>query len=459
MTERWQREIKKLSTLEMPRDIEERIDRGPGPNPLPPRRQRITAAVVAFTVFAAAGAFAFQALRNRNVPTGVGGNQSPVVTVELRAAKAAPTATLSYLDATREGHASANCWDQAPQPPAVGCTIDHWSQFEAKDFVSIPPGTKLAISGDAESVRAMVESWGPSSGSPQSIGGYDKTMLFVSDLGDLKSPVPLNLKPGIYQLVISGRWTQGEQVFSFAIQVSPEVTVDLRAATTGYPTASLAFDGSTWQGYGGSTCWQQGAGVEGCIDMVGPTFTQKDIVSLPPGTDVAVAGDAATASGAVLGGSFFLISGGSPAPPPLDLNRLHRIQDLGDLKRPVALDLKPGSYILVISGNWRQGTREFYFEIQIDSQPPSVRPILGCPYASQQPVQVSTATGTTAQEVLRGWAGYKPGDHFKPAAGVPNSWWVERSGVLIAWLRLAPPPVMTPGGLAIVDGQMCSGSG
>ena len=459
MTERWQREIKKLSTLEMPRDIEEQMERGPGPNSLPPRRQRVVAGIVAFAVFAAAGAFAFQALRNRKVPANAGGQQSSVVTIDLRAAKVAPTATLSYIDVTREGHASANCWTQAPQPPAVGCTIDHWSQFEAKDFVSIPPGAKLAVIGDAQSFRAMVENWGPSSGVPQSIGGFDKTLVFVSDLGDLKSPVPLNLKPGIYQLVISGRWPQGEQVFSFAIQISPEATVDLRAATVG-PTATLAFNGSSWQGYGGSTCWQQGPGVEGCMDVVGPSFAQKDIVSLPMKFQLVAVGDAHKVSGAVLAGLHFIISGGVPTPPPIDLNSLHAVRQFGDLTSTVSLELKPGYYILVITGDWPQGTREFYFEIQIGmgSPPPTVHPILGCPYASQQPVTASTVVGTNSRDVLRAWVGYRPGDRFKPAAGVPDSWWVERSGVLIAWLRLANPTASTdPAELAIIDGQMCSG--
>ncbi len=463
MTERWQREIKKLSTLEMPRGIEEQLERGPGPNPLPPRRQRVTAAIVAFAVFAAAGAFAFQALRNRGPATIVGGNQSPVVTIDLRAGKTAPSAALSYMDSTRQGHASSTCWEPTPPPPAVGCTIDNWSQFEAKDFVSILPGTKLVVGGDSGTARGWVESWPPSSGYsgaglPPAIGSYDKSMLFVKDLGDLSTPVSLNLRPGIYQLVLSGTWPQGNDVFSFAIQISPEATVDLRAATAG-PTASLMFDGSTWQGYGGSTCWQQGPGVAGCIDVVGPSFTQKDVVSIPGKTELTLEGDARSVSGNVLGGRLIILSGGSSPPPPLDLSSLHTVRELGDLKSPVLLDLQPGYYVLAITGGWPQGDREFYFEIQIDVPPPSVSPVLGCPFASQLPVTASTAVGAGPKDVLRSWVGYRPGDRFKPAGGVPNSWWVERSGVLIAWLRLAPPPVMTPGGLAIVDGQMCSGSG
>jgi hypothetical protein len=194
------------------------------------------------------------------------------------------------------------------------------------------------------------------------------------------------------------------------------------------------------------------------MDVVGPSFAQKDIVSLPMKPQLVAGGDARKVSGAVLAGLHFIISGGVPTPPPIDLNSLHAVRQFGDLTSPVSLDLKPGYYLLVITGEWPQGTREFYFEIQIESPPLSVSPVLGCPFASQQPVQASTATGTTTQTVLRGWAGYKPGDRFKPAAGVPDSWWVERSGALVAWLRLASPPAATdPAEWAIIDGQMCSG--
>jgi hypothetical protein len=469
MTERWQRELKKLTSLEMPEDVRERMERGAGLNSLPPRRQRVAAAVVAFAVFAAASAFAFQALRNRGPAANVGGSHGSVVAIDLRAGKVAPTATLSFMGSTRQGHASFTCWSATPQPQA-GCSVSHWSQFEAKDFVTVPPDAQLAVAGDAQAVRTSIESWGPSSSSytgglPQSIGGYDKTLVFVSDLGDLKTPVPLNLKPGIYQLDISGRWPQGEQEFSFAIQIVPGMTVDLRAATVA-STASLTVSGFTWQGFGGSTCWQQRPGVEGCIDVVAPHFATKDFISIPSNAELVTRGDAQTVSGVVLGGRSLLTyhrlvmaMNGSPGSlnVPLDLATLHTVSNLGVLASPVQLDLAPGVYVLSITGTWPQGTREFYFMMWIDAllSPPS--PVLGCPFASQQPVAASTSVGTTPQVVLRGWAGYRPGDRFRLATGVPDSWWVERSGVLVAWLRLGSPPASTdPTELAIIDGQMCS---
>ena len=70
MTKRWERELRRLDDVDAPT---ERIrahaaDRPTDPSHgdgLPPRRQRITAGVVAVVVFVAAGTFAWQAFRPR----------------------------------------------------------------------------------------------------------------------------------------------------------------------------------------------------------------------------------------------------------------------------------------------------------------------------------------------------------------------------------------------------------
>src|SRR3972149_7913804 len=66
MPERWVRELRKLEQAEMPDGIRARAGQGPRGEELPPTRQRIVAATVAFALFLGAGVIAWQALR----PTG-----------------------------------------------------------------------------------------------------------------------------------------------------------------------------------------------------------------------------------------------------------------------------------------------------------------------------------------------------------------------------------------------------
>jgi hypothetical protein len=62
MPERWERELRKLRRVEMQEpSVRERIERGPKDQHLP-GRERLVAAIVAFAVFGAVGAFAWRAL-------------------------------------------------------------------------------------------------------------------------------------------------------------------------------------------------------------------------------------------------------------------------------------------------------------------------------------------------------------------------------------------------------------
>ena len=84
MTERWQRELKKLGGVDAPVSrMRAQIANGPSSDPSQPEpgrspRQRITAGVVAFAVFAAAGVFAYRALKPaaRSLPAATWGDPS-----------------------------------------------------------------------------------------------------------------------------------------------------------------------------------------------------------------------------------------------------------------------------------------------------------------------------------------------------------------------------------------------
>ena len=83
MTERWQRELKKLGGVDAPVSrMRAQIASGPSedpPRPEPARSpaQRITAGVVAFAVFAAAGVFAWNEFRPADVTPGAAGGPAP----------------------------------------------------------------------------------------------------------------------------------------------------------------------------------------------------------------------------------------------------------------------------------------------------------------------------------------------------------------------------------------------
>jgi hypothetical protein len=85
MSERWERELRKLDEVDAPTGLSDRIAEGPtggGGTTLPGTRQRIVAGVVAFGVFIAAGAFAFVAFS--------GGEPEPIGTDDAEVV-AAPT--------------------------------------------------------------------------------------------------------------------------------------------------------------------------------------------------------------------------------------------------------------------------------------------------------------------------------------------------------------------------------
>ena len=79
MSDRWKDELKKLRAVEPPAGLWDRAQRPPSADRLPPRRERIVAGVVAISVFVAAGAFAFQALRPGGTQRTISGTDSAAV--------------------------------------------------------------------------------------------------------------------------------------------------------------------------------------------------------------------------------------------------------------------------------------------------------------------------------------------------------------------------------------------
>ena len=173
MTERWERELGRLKTLEAPGSMHTRMDRGPagdGAPPDPGRRQRVVAAVVALSVFAAAGAFALRAFEGNaapgqtDTPSPTTASPSPVesdvLTVNAIADQQDPfaiTVTVSI------GNEEIRTWpaDVSASPDAQG---DVRLPFNGEDYVPVLSGTPLVIEGNASDVSGTVSKLDPDLG-------------------------------------------------------------------------------------------------------------------------------------------------------------------------------------------------------------------------------------------------------------------------------------------------------
>src|SRR5687768_271639 len=190
MTERWQREVRKLGTVEPERDGWYRAaTRAPGGDGLPPPRQRVVAGVVTFGVFFAAASFGWLALRptaERTLGEATAGTEALVtLRVGTEGSDTYPVATLKVDGVIHEGRATSYVWDGASSaipwldPP-----------YAAHDYVAIELPAILSLEGDADWADARLhppESWPSGEG---------------QELGRLETPQPIDVAPGRYVMEI-----------------------------------------------------------------------------------------------------------------------------------------------------------------------------------------------------------------------------------------------------------------
>ena len=208
MTEKWWNELEKLRTVELPAGLDRRIAEGPkgaalpGPSP----RQRLVAGVVAIAVFAAAGLFAWNALRPtrravssvQTTPPAVG---SGVLTLSLMSGPQAPNASLSFGDQVQQGVRESYTWcDDAGQ--CVSGTADFATYPPVTEFLPVPVGAQLDITGDATSMSL--------------------TALTTVDGQTVQSEGLVPTEPGRYAAKIDATWPHGNATFFFGIEVVPE---------------------------------------------------------------------------------------------------------------------------------------------------------------------------------------------------------------------------------------------
>ena len=207
----------------MPATVRERMERGPRGDRLPPRRDRVLAAVVAFALFAAAGFLAWTAFRpTRGV---VGGESTPQVVVtftETGPDSEFPTAMLVLGDEAVEGMFGSYCWFTGNEFTGNERCIDTVAP-EFTDFLAVPRGSELVVRGTAESVAG-------------SLGETKLPFEPVVKLDLADGSAVLDAEPAKYVLSFVAHWPQGNVPFYFAVEIVPPTEATPSAVVTETPT-------------------------------------------------------------------------------------------------------------------------------------------------------------------------------------------------------------------------------
>ena len=255
MPERWEHELGKLQTLEPPAGTRARIAEGPhgeGVPPTPGRGQRVAAAVVALSVFAAAGAFALSAFRG-DEPTVAADAGTAVLTL---AAGIHPEASLTFDGETAGTVVDSYCWNQPNGAQACADMVPP-EPFRPGQFLKVPEGATVVLVND-DAADPVTLTLTP---------GDDPTLLgLATSFEDLRG-----LTPGRYVLTVAATWVQSPQpiVFHFALEIVPgEAEPEALAAMLDAPTdgsvpslelryggveASIHAQGGQWPG--GPNAW------------------------------------------------------------------------------------------------------------------------------------------------------------------------------------------------------------
>jgi hypothetical protein len=126
----------------------------------------------------------------------------------MEAAYARPAAILRFGNRTQNGVIGSACWRQGN---AEGCFDTVATVVVPADYVDVPRGIILSISGDVTRVRGII-------GRPAG-DAYNPHLEPVAtlDLHDLRSP--LDAPPGRYTLELLGTWDQGTAPLYFGIAI------------------------------------------------------------------------------------------------------------------------------------------------------------------------------------------------------------------------------------------------
>lgn len=278
MTKRWERELRRLDDVDAPT---ERIrahaaDRPTDPSHgdgLPPRRQRITAGVVAVVVFVAAGTFAWQAFQPEGgdhgdlLDTQVSTQQVSIdLSVAERDGYTYPTASMEVGGSSIQGGVTSYGWDGAIRDTAN-------PKFSAEDFVPITLPAEVAFVGDALDASVKLHPADDASADPFWIGdGID-----IGWMHD--QPLPMPSVMGRSVIEVRAKWPQGNPSFYFPVEFVDEAQSTGSQAVLAFvaknaPDGTLSVDDEEQSGTRSEYDWCDGSG--GCVNGI------ADFASYPP---------------------------------------------------------------------------------------------------------------------------------------------------------------------------------
>ena len=234
MTERWQKQLRKLREIEPPADGWQRAEtRDPSGDGLPPPRQRIAAGIVAFGVFAAAGAFGWTAFRPTGLNTSVGEDPGPALIVSIRAPAdevdpdrlmlqggPKPSIDLAFGEARHDGFIVGYTWCVQDGQDCGGALAD----YDLSSFLRVPVGTDVVVEGDALRADGTFDLWG------------EKGPAMPIEAG-----VPQD--PGSYLLSVDASFPQGDVTFAVGVKAIPQAEIPEVESLSGTEWRITTIDG------------------------------------------------------------------------------------------------------------------------------------------------------------------------------------------------------------------------
>jgi hypothetical protein len=375
VTKRWERELRRLDDVDAPTERIRAHAAGRPTDPshgdgLPPRRQRITAGVVAVVVFVAAGTFAWQAFRPSDDPTTIGTVDTDgalVVTLhaptETQGDIAFPTATF-----TLGGHSTDIATQGVDGWPDIPDDVGFDDPLYSLGF-DVPAGTELVVEGDASSASATV----------RDDMAIDTATFVDLDLSDGTGTLPTDV--GQHVIDLTGTWPDGTATFTAAFRIVPVAPVDGTEAVLSFvgknaPEGTLAFGGRDQSGTQSEYTWCDGSG--GCVNGISDFATYPPVskfIEIPAGTSLTLDGTLPSIKG------VFRTLRGERASPTID--------DPSDLG---TVPTEPGRYALELhvaldGENNEHGSATFWFGVEmVPTAPPTASPV---PSANASPSDVS----------------------------------------------------------------------